>query len=317
MPVQIPEGNPLADHPRYNMIRKLNQGAFGFVVLAEDTEVKEKVAIKFIPRGSAVTKNVKREVLNHKHLSHHHVIQFKGIFLTRAHLAIVMEYAPGGDLMDYIRKQRGIAEDLARWFFQQLIIGLDYIHRMGIANRDIKLENTLLDDSTWPLIKICDFGYSKHELEDSAPHSLVGTRPYLAPEVVFRKTSKDTYDGKKADIWCCGVLLYVMMIGRYPFEKKGEDPRVNTDVIRERLRRLDYEIPSGIMSTQCEDLIRKILVLDPLTRLSIKEITEHPWFLKDLPDGALDMNEINEPAANLQSDDEIHALFEEATQLSD
>ena len=169
--------DPLVDHPRYRKIRELNTGAFGFVLLAEDRETKENVAIKFLPRGPRINVNVEREVLNHKNLLHHHVIQFKGVFLTRHYLAIVMEFAPGGDLMDYIRNRRGISEDLARWFFQQLIFGLDYCHRMGVANRDIKLENTLLDESAWPLVKICDFGYSKHDITDSAPKSLVGTRP--------------------------------------------------------------------------------------------------------------------------------------------
>lgn len=72
-----------------------------------------------------------------------------------------MEYAPGGDMLEFVKKKNGLSESEARWFFQQLIIGLDYCHRMGVASRDIKLENTLLDDSQWPLLKICDFGYSK------------------------------------------------------------------------------------------------------------------------------------------------------------
>jgi len=72
-----------------------------------------------------------------------------------------MEYAPGGDMLEFVKKKSGLTEEEARWFFQQLIIGLDYCHKMGIMSRDIKLENTLLDDGQWPLLKICDFGYSK------------------------------------------------------------------------------------------------------------------------------------------------------------
>ena len=90
--------------------------------------------------------------------------------------------------------------------------------QQGVVNRDIKLENTLLDSSPRPLVKICDFGYSKHEKFQSAPGSRVGTPAYLAPEVILTTRGK-TYDGKVADIWSCGVMLYVMLVGAYPFER--------------------------------------------------------------------------------------------------
>ena len=106
-----------------------------------------------------------------------------------------MEYAAGGDMFEYVVRKGGLRENEARWFFQQLLVAVDYIHRMGVANRDIKLENTLLDGSPRPLIKICDFGYSKHEKYQSAPGSRVGTPAYLAPEVIMTTKGK-TYDGK-------------------------------------------------------------------------------------------------------------------------
>lgn len=306
------ENNPLVDHPRYQKVSKLNKGAFGFVYLAKDTLANEEVAIKFLPRGPRVNKRVEREVLNHKNLLHHHVVQFKGVFLTRQYLAIVMEYAPGGDLLEYIRRKKGIVEDMARWFFQQLLIGLDYIHRMGVANRDIKLENILLDASPWPIVKICDFGYSKHEDYDSAPHSIVGTQPYLAPEVISRQDPREeAYSGKTADIWCCGIVLYVMMVRQYPFERPGEDRVKHASTIRQRVMNLDYHIPANSMSPECEDLIRKILVIDPEKRPEISEIQQHPWYQTNLPDGALAMNDSIEKQ-DIQSDEEIKKLFDEA-----
>eukprot|EP00210_Caulerpa_lentillifera_P003239 g3093.t1 len=306
------EEDPLVDHQRYEKIRNLNEGAYGFVVLAKDKLSNEKVAIKFLPRGPRVNKRVEREVLNHKNLLHHHVIQFKGVFLTRRYLAIVMEYAPGGDLLEFIRERKGIQEDMARWFFQQLIIGLDYIHRMGVVNRDIKLENTLLDDNPWPIVKICDFGYSKHEENDSAPYSIVGTQPYLAPEVINRQDpSKEVYDGKKADIWCCGVLLYVMLARHYPFERLGEDRIKNAAVIRQRVLKLDYTIPPNSMSQDCADLIKKILVLDPESRPGIAEIQKHRWYQTNLPEGALSMNESLE-TQDIQKEQDVIALFADA-----
>ena len=100
-----------------------------------------------------------------------------------------------GDMFEYVVRKGGLKESEARWFFQQLIVGVDYLHRMGVASRDIKLENTLLDGSPRPLLKICDFGYSKHEKFQSAPGSRVGTPAYLAPEVIMT-TKGQTYDGQ-------------------------------------------------------------------------------------------------------------------------
>lgn len=127
-------------------------------------------------------------------------------------------------------------EDVARWIFQQLIFGLDYCHRKGVANRDIKLENVLLQSGARrPLVKLCDFGYSKHEDLDSAPtwaslflvgflmdnsRSHVGTPDYMSPEIF--KSGGGSYDAKKADLWSCGVVLYVMVVGKYPFSQKED-----------------------------------------------------------------------------------------------
>jgi serine/threonine-protein kinase SRK2 len=114
-----------------------------------------------------------------------------------------MEYAAGGDMFQYVKARGGLDEGDARWFFQQLLIGIDYCHRMGVVNRDVKLENTLLDGGALPLVNICDFGYSKNE-KDSLPKSSVGTPGYTAPEVL---SNARTYDGCAADVWSSGVML--------------------------------------------------------------------------------------------------------------
>ncbi len=106
-----------------------------------------------------------------------------------------MEYAPGGDLFKVVSHLRGLSEDNARWFFQQIVLAIDYCHRMGVANRDIKLENTLLDGSVRPLVKLADFGFSKDENYQSAPGSRVGTPAYLAPEVITNVHGQ-SYDAK-------------------------------------------------------------------------------------------------------------------------
>jgi serine/threonine-protein kinase SRK2 len=189
-----------------------------------------------------VSKYVEREILNHRRLVHPHIIRFKEVLLTDVHICIVMEYAEGGDMFDYVLKRGGLREREARWFFQQLIVATDYIHQMELANRDIKLENTLLDLSPKPLIKLCDFGYSKHEKLQSAPGSRVGTPAYLAPEVIST-VKGGTYDGKIADIWSCGVMLYVMLTGSYPFERQGDKTSASKlQLMIARILNVDYKV---------------------------------------------------------------------------
>ncbi|XLT32815.1 hypothetical protein HN873_064107 [Arachis hypogaea] len=121
---------------------------------------KELVAVKYIERGDKIDENVKREVINHRSLRHPNIVRFKEVILTPTHLAI-MEYASGGELFERICNAGRFSEDEARFFFQQLISGVSYCHAMQVCHRDLKLENTLLDGSPAPRLKICDFGYSK------------------------------------------------------------------------------------------------------------------------------------------------------------
>ena len=238
------------------------------------------------------TQYVEREIVNHSNFVHPHVIQFKEVFLTPTHLAIAMEYAPGGDLFSYVSQRGGLSEDDARWFFQQLVIGLDYCHRLGVVNRDIKLENTLLDGAPRPLLKICDFGYSKHEA-DSRPKTKVGTPGYTAPEVV-RAAASRRYDGRAADVWSAGVMLYTMLFCRYPFERPGdeEDKQRGFQRVLERILRVEYELPaSRPVSPACGALLARILVADPASRATVADIMADPWFTAGLPDDAARMNE--------------------------
>lgn len=310
--VQTPAEDPLKDHPRFEKIKDLNKGAFGFVCLAYDKLGEEKVAIKFLPLTPPLSKHVERELINHRNLLHHHVIQFKGVFLTSDYLGIVLEYAAGGDLLEWIRMKGGISEAMGRWLFQQLVVGLDYIHRKGVANRDIKLENTLVDDGEWPLLKICDFGYSKNSITGSDAKSFVGTKPYLAPEVISQVRVSGKYDGQLADIWSAGVFLYVMLLGAYPFNPPGEGRGGDAEVMR-RIQNVEYDVPAGVISAECEDLISKILTKDPKKRASIKEIQAHPWYQKDLPEGATDLEEfLKLEMEGLQSVEDIMEIVEAA-----
>ncbi|KAK8456335.1 hypothetical protein SEVIR_3G004100v4 [Setaria viridis] len=189
-----------------------------------------------------------------------------------------MEYAAGGELFERICEAGRFHEDEARYFFQQLVCGVSYCHAMQICHRDLKLENTLLDGSPAPRLKICDFGYSKSSVLHSRPKSTVGTPAYIAPEVLSRRE----YDGKHADVWSCGVTLYVMLVGAYPFEDP-KDPKNFRKTIS-RIMSVQYKIPEYVhVSQNCRHLLSRIFVANPYKRITMSEIKSHPWFLKNLP----------------------------------
>jgi len=305
------KGEPLERHNKYEKVRDINSGTFGFVQLARNRHTGELLAVKFLERGDKISRYVEREILNHRCLHHPHIVRFKEVFLTQEYLAIAMEFGAGGDMFEYVVNKNGLREDEARWFFQQLIVGMDYCHNMGVVNRDIKLENTLLDASPKPLLKICDFGYSKHELMHSQPKSKVGTPGYIAPEVILNKR----YDGKIADIWSCGVMLYVMLVGAYPFER--QDDKNNPNKLQKmitRILKVEYSIPPYVkISDECRDMMQRILVAEPDKRITVQQIKQHPWFLKDLPPGVAEMNDhLPGPPPDLQSVDEIERIVRES-----
>ncbi|CAN6230147.1 unnamed protein product [Urochloa humidicola] len=263
---------------RYEPVREIGAGNFGVAKLMRNKETRELVAMKFIERGSRIDENVFREIVNHRSLRHPNIIRFKEVVLTPTHLAIVMEFAAGGELFERICEAGRFHEDEARYFFQQLVCGVSYCHAMQICHRDLKLENTLLDGSPAPRLKICDFGYSKSSVLHSRPKSTVGTPAYIAPEVLSRRE----YDGKHADVWSCGVTLYVMLVGAYPFEDP-KDPKNFRKTIS-RIMSVQYKIPEYVhVSQNCRHLLSRIFVANPYKRITMSEIKSHPWFLKNLP----------------------------------
>lgn len=297
---------------KYELVKDIGSGNFGVARLMRNKETKELVAMKYIERGHKIDENVAREIINHRSLRHPNIIRFKELVLTPTHLAIVMEYAAGGELFERICTAGRFSEDEARYFFQQLISGVHYCHTMQICHRDLKLENTLLDGSPAPRLKICDFGYSKSSLLHSRPKSTVGTPAYIAPEVLARRE----YDGKLADVWSCGVTLYVMLVGAYPFEDQ-EDPKNFRKTIQ-RIMGVKYKIPDYVhISQDCTNLLSRIFVASAARRITIKDIKNHPWFLKNLPRELTEAAQVTyyrkeNPTFSLQSVEDIMKIVDEA-----
>ncbi|KAK9811017.1 hypothetical protein WJX73_006755 [Symbiochloris irregularis] len=311
----------LAGHPRYQQLHYLSRGLFGYVVLAMDKTTGQLVAVKFIERTlDKLTRNVEREIINHSSLSHPHIVHFNECFLTVRHLAIVMEYCAGGNMWQYVADNRGLDEDRARWFYQQLILALDYIHKMSVSNRDIKLENTLLDTSqpnTKPLLKVCDFGYSINE-SLSLPRTAVGTPGYVAPEVL---TNRRRYDGKLTDVWSSGVMLYAMLFCQYPFERPGdEQDKKRNQLVMQRTVNVQYEFPAHKpISDECRDLLARIFVADPGQRITVREIHHHPWFRHGMPPD-LDVDRYNEhwttPTQSAERAASVRSILRDALRTS-
>lgn len=184
------------------------------------------------------------------------------IFLTPRYLALVLEYANFGDLHTFVMTRGGLVEEQARWFFQQLILAVDFCHKMGISNRDIKLENILLAGDSQPLLKLADFGFSKSEHGQSAPTTRVGTVMYMAPEVLtFSSKDNSSYDARKADVWSCGVVLYAMLSGRYPFRNEADTKLGKAQAMQAIMNRiLQNKVPPlANVTPSGQDLLNELL----------------------------------------------------------
>ncbi|KAG5529510.1 hypothetical protein RHGRI_030041 [Rhododendron griersonianum] len=272
---------------RYEIVRDIGSGNFGVAKLVRDKWTGELYAVKFIERGNKIDEHVQREIMNHRSLKHPNIIRFKEVLLTPTHLAIVMEYAAGGELFERICTAGRFSEDEARFFFQQLISGVSYCHSMS-------------------------------SVLHSQPKSAVGTPAYIAPEVLTRKQ----YDGKIADVWSCGVTLYVMLVGAYPFEDP-DDPRNFRKTIN-RIFSVQYSIPSYVrVSLDCRHLLSRIFVANPEKRITIPEIKKHPWFLKNLPVELLEQEEAStqrndeDQKPSHQSMEEVLAIIQEARKVTE
>ncbi|KAL2461431.1 CBL-interacting serine/threonine-protein kinase 9 [Abeliophyllum distichum] len=239
---------------KYELGRTLGEGSFAKVKFARNTETGDSVAIKIIDRDS---------VLHHK--------MIEQVMASKTKIYIVLEYVDGGELFDKIAKYGRLKEDAARRYFQQLINAVDYCHSRGVYHRDLKPENLLLD--SYGVLKVSDFGLSalsKQVREDGLLHTACGTPNYVAPEVLTDKG----YDGTSADVWSCGVILFVLMAGYLPFDEP------NLAALYRKIYRADFSFPSWFSSSS-RKLIKCILDPNPLTRMTIPEILGNDWFKKD------------------------------------
>ncbi|OZJ04257.1 hypothetical protein BZG36_02464, partial [Bifiguratus adelaidae] len=260
---------------QYNVLQTLGVGSFGKVKLAVHSVTGHKVALKIINRKKIANLDmagrVKREIQYLKLLRHPHIIKLYEVITTPTDIIMVIEYA-GGELFNYIVERGRMSEDQARRFFQQIICAVEYCHRHKIVHRDLKPENLLLDP--FNNVKIADFGLSNIMTDGDFLKTSCGSPNYAAPEVISGKL----YAGPEVDVWSCGVILYVMLCGRLPFD----DEYIPT--LFKKINNGIYSLPN-FLSDETKYLLSSMLVVDPLKRITIQEIRrQNPWFNVGLPD---------------------------------
>ncbi|OAC99841.1 hypothetical protein MUCCIDRAFT_180465 [Mucor lusitanicus CBS 277.49] len=279
---------------QYNIISTIGTGSFGKVKLAVHAITGQKVALKIINRKKIASMDmggrVKREIQYLKLLRHPHIIKLYEVITTPTDIIMVIEYA-GRELFNYIVEKGRMAEEDARRFFQQIICAVEYCHRHKIVHRDLKPENLLLDANN--NVKIADFGLSNIMTDGDFLKTSCGSPNYAAPEVISGKL----YAGPEVDVWSCGVILYVMLCGRLPFD----DEYIPT--LFKKINGGIYTMPS-YLSSETKALLTSMLVVDPLKRITIQEIRKNPWFNKNLP-AYLRPLPNTEESGNLLIDDDL------------
>ncbi|WIA21648.1 hypothetical protein OEZ85_000821 [Tetradesmus obliquus] len=287
----------------FEVIKLLGTGGEGETWLCVDQRTKREVAIKLVrrPIPRSITQIIQREIkiladLGDGHLN---IVHADEVLLTKTHVGLVMEYVAGGNMVAFVTKRREmresrgglcIDEDEASFFFRQLIWAVQFCHKNHVAHRDLKLDNTILDHRDPPRLKLCDFGFAKAWASNSNMDTMrIGTPEYMGPELISGRAG---YDGKKVDVWAAGVLLFVMLLGMFPFEMEDEN-YVNTaglySIWIQQIRTSWQESPHnnsavGKLTKDCRDLLDKMFDVNQDSRITIDGIIRHPWFSRPLPE---------------------------------
>ncbi|KAJ5738644.1 hypothetical protein N7493_001799 [Penicillium malachiteum] len=294
----------------YILGQTLGEGEFGKVKLGWKRDGSIQVAIKLIRRDSLGTNpsrlpKIYREISILRELAHPNIVRLHEMVETDRHIGIIMEYASGGELFDYILNNRYLKDNSARRLFAQLVSGVGYLHKKGIVHRDLKLENLLLDRNR--NIIITDFGFANSfnpidQLEEEIEYNLTnkeyvkrkrldkpgpdglrrgdlmqtscGSPCYAAPELVV---SDSLYTGRKVDVWSCGVILYAMLAGYLPFDDDPANPDGdNINLLYKYIVTTPLTFPEYV-TPHARDLLRRILVPDPRKRADLFEVARHSW----------------------------------------
>lgn len=281
---------------KYEIGRTVGEGTFAKVKFACNTETGDSVAIKVLAKSTILkhkmVDQIKREISIMKIVRHPCIVRLHEVLASKTKIYIVLEFVTGGELFDKIVHHGKLSENESRRYFQQLIDAVSHCHNKGIYHRDLKPENLLLDSTR--NLKVSDFGLSALPQQGvDLLHTTCGTPNYVAPEVL----SHQGYDGGAADMWSCGVILFVLMAGYLPFDETDLPSLYN------KINAADFECPSWF-SPAATSLIHKILNPSPETRITIEGIKRDPWFMENY----VPVRPRNEEVVNL---DDVRAVFDD------
>ncbi|XP_028109860.1 CBL-interacting protein kinase 5-like [Camellia sinensis] len=259
---------------KYELGRILGQGTFAKVYHGRNIKSGQTVAVKVINKEKVMKvgliDQIKREISVMRLVRHPNVVQLYEVMASKTKIYFAMEYVRGGELFNKVAKGR-LKEDVARKYFQQLVAAVDFCHSRGVYHRDLKPENLLLDEHG--NLKVSDFGLSAlHESrgQDGLLHTTCGTPAYVAPEVI----NKRGYDGEKADIWSCGVVLFVLLAGYLPFHDS------NLMEMYRKISRGVFKCPQWF-PPEVRKLLSRILDPNPCTRITVAKLMDNSWFKKE------------------------------------
>lgn len=259
---------------KYELGRLLGQGTFAKVYYARNRESGQNVAVKVLDKEKVMKiglmDQIKREISVMRLVKHPNVVQLNEVMASKSKIYFVIEFVSGGELFSKVAKGK-LKEDAARRYFQQLVAAVDFCHSRGVYHRDLKPENLLVDEESRNL-KVSDFGLSalaESRRQDGLLHTICGTPAYVAPEVINRRG----YDGEKADIWSCGVILFVLLAGYLPFYD------ANLMSMYRKICKSEFKCPYWFPS-EVKRLLPKILDPNPSRRITVAKLMENSWFRK-------------------------------------
>ncbi|XP_061628850.1 serine/threonine-protein kinase BRSK2 isoform X2 [Phyllopteryx taeniolatus] len=263
-------GGPHANYVGpYRLEKTLGKGQTGLVKLGVHCVTGQKVAIKIVNReklSESVLMKVEREIAILKLIEHPHVLKLHDVYENKKYLYLVLEHVSGGELFDYLVKKGRLTPKEARKFFRQIMSALDFCHSHSICHRDLKPENLLLDEKN--NIRIADFGMASLQVGDSLLETSCGSPHYACPEVI----RGEKYDGRKADVWSCGVILFALLVGALPFDDD------NLRNLLEKVKLGVFHMPHFI-PPDCQNLLRGMIEVDASKRLTLEQIQMHTWYI--------------------------------------
>jgi len=264
--------------PNQIYIRKkiLGRGSFGTVYLVKQKELSRYFAMKVIKKSSAKNKEEEESLMNEieilRKLDHPNILKITDFYPLKTEYNIITEYCQEGELFDEIKAHAPFNEVLAAWYMRQILSAVSYCHSMNILHRDLKPENILIvkrQKNGFHPIKIIDFGTAKVFQKEKNEHLLIGSAYYIAPEVLSRNYTE------LCDLWSCGVIMYILLTGRPPFNG------INEEEIMKKIKEGVYDLtkyPWGVISDDAKDLIKGLLQVNPKKRYNAKEALAHKWF---------------------------------------